>query len=211
MKLIGPTQRLMQLKFAKNEPEYQLGSEVFNVLKTGLGLVSILSKYESTGDNAATRVGKDAKDVLLSKVGAAHASLGLAVSQLKKLRHDHGAPERALFSLQPELAFADVVQSNSFMDSLAIRCSELLRWMVRCTEAASKVTQGFETDGESFWRADIAADADASALKLAAKDSIKKLDGPEVKSAVDKLEQAGSQLSLSVSGLAGYPWWQYGS
>lgn len=193
MKLVGPTQRLMLLKFAKNDPECKLGSEVFNVLKTGLGLASALSKYESTGDSAATRVGKDGKDLLLSKVGAAHAAYGHALSQLKKLRHDHGGPEHVLFSLQPELAFADVVQSNSFMDSLGIRCSELLRAMVRCTEAASKVTEGFERDGERFWRADD-ADADAASLKLAAKDSIKKLDGPQVKSAVDKLDQAGSQV-----------------
>eukprot|EP00435_Cladocopium_sp_Y103_P028458 s883_g7.t1 len=178
-KFVSPMQRLMQLKYATTSPEYNFCTQVFSVLKAGLGAVSILAKYESTDKATAGRVGKDSKDVLLGKVGASLSSFGQACAELKTLRQSESG---VIFTLTPENVFGSISEGDCqvFLDSLGYRCAELNKAVCRASENALTVADG---KGDGGWRAGVSDDADATALKAKAKETIKKLDGQQVKAA----------------------------
>ena len=188
-KFVSPVQRLMQLKYATTSAEYNFCNQVFSVLKAGLGATSVLTKYESTDKTTAGRVGKDAKDTLLGKVGASLSSFGEACDELKKLRQEEPG---VIFTLKPEEVFGEVSKGQGncqvFLDSLGYRCVELNKVVCRASDIALTVADG---KGNGGWRADLSDDVDVGALKAHAKETIKKLDGQQVKSAVEKLDQVG--------------------
>lgn len=185
-KLVTPTLRLIQLKYPPTSKEHQFCNQIFQVLKSGLSALSLLSSYEGLGDTTLGRVGKDSKDVLLGKVGMSLSAFAGACVHLKKLR---GEPSSTpLFTLEPETIFGDLSMNKIFLDSVGYRCSEICKSLQRASETVLKFCDGHEN---GKWRAELSNDASCADLKAAAKDTIKRLDGTQVKAAVEKLEKAG--------------------
>ena len=166
-----------------------------NVLKLGVSWMSLSKKYEGTGESCKVRVGKDPEDKMLVRLSSCITSFLGACASLDELQQDPGSAHMVsvLTGLGASQVFPETETSEAyavFFDSIGFRASILEQHLARCGENAEKLVGGHHQLGESCWRKDLGQDASFSDLKTAAKTSLKKLDGTQLKTAVEQLQEA---------------------
>ncbi len=185
---------LAQLKFASDDYQMNLCKAFGNVLKTCVTCSNLSKKYEATGENAGKRLAKDTENKMLSRLGATITSFLEACEAFKDAKNDPqaGPGDSPLLGLAASQIFSETEAAALFavfFDSVGLQSSNLEKLMKRCGENAQKLICGYDQGGENFWRKDVAQDATLADIKSSAKGSLKKVDGAQLKGAVESLQE----------------------
>ena len=207
-KLSAVTLKLAQLKYVQDDVQCKFIAAVFNVLKAGVGFSTAVSKYNSTGDNSSARLLKDSEDKGLLKLGLSISGFLDSVQTFQKLKSEIsvtaglGDDSVNLFSFDAEAVFSkETLESwETFFDSLGLRANKLKDFIERCGSNLKKLCQGIDASGDNHWRAGCADDADLPTLRNLSKTALKKMDGTQLKSAVENTSKA--RLGLAWLGFA---------
>jgi len=197
------TATLAKLKYMADDLQCQYLSGFFSVLKHGVSYLNLIAKYQATGENAALRVQKDAEDKFLAKVGASIEHFLRDRDAFNSIKQQAASQEESnpnpLYGLEVSHVFGDgTTEWETFFDSLAMRATNLKSHVEKCMGNLKQVCQGMEEGSEHFWRAGLDENAGFPELKTAAKPTLKKLDGAQLKSAVEKHSKAGFGLDSDI-------------
>ncbi len=188
------TMSLAKLKYVAEDLQCQYVSAFFSVLKYGVSYLNLIAKYQATGDTAAIRVQKDAEDKVLAKVGASIEQFLRdrdAFNNIKQQALREESNPNPLYGLEVSHVFGDgTADWETFFDSLAIRATNLKNHMDKSIENLKQLCQGMQEGSDKFWKAGLDENAGFPDLKNAAKSTLKKIDGVQLKSAVEKNSKA---------------------
>ena len=183
------------LKYAQGDTVHEACTKFIAVMKTGLSCMSAGKKYISMADNVAGRIAKDHDDQALVRFGTCISNFLNALDALQSFIPDPAGGSCSNGSLRVDLIFSqEELGSNYeiFFDAVGLRASQFSSNLERCSASALQLACGFQHGAEQWWRKDLGASAEMNELKAASKSTIKKIDGTQLKTSVEKLEKAGA-------------------
>ena len=190
---------LAGLKYVADDCQIILVKAYCTVMKSGVAFISSTQKYENAGKIPTQRLAIDKGDKMLSRLASTLLAYVGAVSSfasaVESAQGPSGLPSdsplKSLSAQQQLFAESDdSARFAVFFDALGLQSTHLKQQLTQCGENVMKLSYGLWKGCDDFWRKDIGDDDDFVKVKNHAKAALKKLDGPQLKTAVESMQQA---------------------